>query len=143
MQIRGMLEALRKHWREFDQAAPGRRVQERYQRQNRRRRSWLWKPLVIAAGFLILLVGVFLMAVPGPGLLIAALGAGLMAEESRLAAAALDRVEVGSRRVAAQLLQAWNRASLVVRAVILLLVGAGAAAGAWIAYLVFIHTHAT
>jgi hypothetical protein len=55
------------------------------------------KWLVIAAGALAVLAGLALLPLPGPGMIVIALGAVLIAEESRGAARGLDWLEVKVR----------------------------------------------
>jgi hypothetical protein len=59
-----------------------------------------WKRcLVFCVGILLLLVGLFFMAVPGPGIPIFAVGLALLAQESSALARALDRTEIRLRRL--------------------------------------------
>jgi len=80
-----------KIWDELKRGTPGRRFQSRYERS--RERGTLRKWLVIAGGLLLVLAGIVFLPLPGPGLLIIAAGAFLMAEESLAAARALDWTE--------------------------------------------------
>jgi hypothetical protein len=89
-------------WDRFVHATPGRRFQERYQRIREEKGS-VWKRcLVSCLGILLVLVGLFFMAVPGPGIPILAVGLALLAQESAALARALDRTELRLRRL-------WNR----------------------------------
>lgn len=85
-------------WRSLWRDPPG----ERFQRRNRRLRSagsgrgilgWLR----ICGGALVFLVGLFLVPLPGPGILIVLAGAALMAGESARLARRLDRAELWIR----------------------------------------------
>lgn len=74
---------------------PGRRFSALH--RVRRRRNRVRKMLTIAAGGLLMLLGAVLVATPGPGLLAALLGAGLIATESLAFARFLDCLEVRAR----------------------------------------------
>ncbi len=86
-------------WDRFVHAAPGRRFQERYQRMREEKGSAWKRCLVVCVGILLLLVGLFFMAVPGPGIPIFAVGLALVAQESATLARALDRAELRLRRL--------------------------------------------
>jgi Putative transmembrane protein (PGPGW) len=88
----------KKAWRELKAGKPGRRFQARHERA--RGGGALRKWGLIAGGALIVLAGIVLLPLPGPGLLVIAAGALLMAEESRAAARALDWLEMKARRLA-------------------------------------------
>jgi predicted benzoate:H+ symporter BenE len=76
---------------------PGRRFQERYRRMHADKTS-LWKRCAfVCAGVFLSLIGVFFLAVPGPGIPILAVGLALIAQESRTLARWLDRSEVKLR----------------------------------------------
>ena len=84
----------------FDLAhsAPGQRFQDRYRRKSQTERGRLARCAVILAGISLTLVGIFFLAVPGPGIPILAIGLALIAQESAITARLLDRAEVRIRR---------------------------------------------
>jgi hypothetical protein len=90
-----MLRGLREEWHQFKDDPPG----ERFQRHERRaeRRSWGHRALRIALGAVLLGGGIFLLFVPGPGLLVMLFGLTLFAGESRWIAAQMDRGELWLR----------------------------------------------
>lgn len=92
-----MIERLKSGWRELRQGEPGRRFRDRYERRHQRSHAGGRKWSAIVFGALIVLVGIVLLPLPGPGMLVVAAGALLMAEESLAIARALDGVEVGVR----------------------------------------------
>jgi hypothetical protein len=94
-----VLERLRSGWRELREAPAGQRFQQRFQRPRDARRGRLRRAGTIAGGSLIVLLGVIALPLPGPGLLVIAVGALLIAEESRTAARALDALELKLRRL--------------------------------------------
>jgi hypothetical protein len=54
--------------------------------------------LTILGGTALIAVGLVMLVAPGPGILVVAIGGALLAEESLLAARALDWLEVKIRR---------------------------------------------
>ena len=116
---------IRQHSREFEISRPGRRFTERYERRQRSGRNTR-KALKIAIGCLLLLLGILLLGMPGPGLLVLLLGAGLIAEQSYVAARALDKAEVRARRLGASALRSWRRTPLLAK-IVLLAAGTAAA----------------
>jgi hypothetical protein len=80
------------------QSSPGRRFQERYRRKSRTERGRMARGAVILAGIALTLVGIFFLAVPGPGIPILANGLALIAQESAVTARLLDRTELRIRR---------------------------------------------
>jgi hypothetical protein len=92
-----MLDVLKQHWQQFRNGQPGQRFQDRYER-NRDARSqrsgWFLKPLVAV---LLLLAGIVLCVIPGPGLPLLLIGLALLADVSRRVAVAMDRLELRLR----------------------------------------------
>jgi hypothetical protein len=85
-------------WDRFVHATPGKRFQERYRRMQEDK-AGVWKRCAfVCGGILLSLVGLFFMAVPGPGIPILAVGLALVAQESAVMARLLDRTEVRLRR---------------------------------------------
>ena len=77
---------------------PGRRFQERYRRKHAEHGS-AWKRCgFVCAGIVLTIIGVFFLAVPGPGIPILAVGLALIAQESVTMARWLDRTELRLRR---------------------------------------------
>ena len=129
-----MLRKVKESWREIKEAEPGERFMRRYEQRQRSGRSGVGKPLFIGGGVLVMAAGIFFLPAPGPGFLIIFLGAGMVAQESRPAARALDRIELLVRRVAGWGLRVWKRSPLPVKALIVLLALALAAGAAYLAY---------
>jgi hypothetical protein len=86
-------------WDRFVHSQPGRRFQERYERKSASNRGRLARCAAVLAGIGLTLIGVFFLAVPGPGIPILAIGLALIAQESEATARALDRAEVRLRRL--------------------------------------------
>lgn len=134
MTSRPMLGKWKKSWKEFEKAPPG----ERFERMYRRRKT-SGSPAVrvglIAAGILLIVGGVVLLAIPGPGLLVIAFGGALLAEQFLFVARASDRLELLLRKLHRGALAFWKKASAAVRAAILAsaaLVAAGASYAVYI-----------
>ena len=101
---------LKKRWREFKRGRPGHRFQDRYERKRSEgsgRSSFrrFLKPL--AAG-LLLVAGIALCVMPGPGLPLLGLGACLLADISRPVAVALDRFELLIRSLLSRVRRIWR-----------------------------------
>ena len=88
-----------KMWRDLKHGQPGSRFQEYYLHRQTLRRSILAKCVTLVAGVVVFLVGLVLMPLPGPGTLVALLGASLLAKEFQGAAKGLDWLEVRIRSV--------------------------------------------
>ena len=83
---------------EITQSLPGRRFQERYRRLHSSSTSTWKRCAFVCAGIVLTLVGIFFLAVPGPGIPILLIGLALIAQESATLARWLDRTELRLRR---------------------------------------------
>ena len=93
-----MLKHTKQSWRRFKAGLPGRRFQQQFRLRQRFRSGAARKALFMAAGILIVAAGIFLLFVPGPGIIILLVGAVLVAQQSSLAARAFDRIEIRLRK---------------------------------------------
>ena len=93
-----MLKHLKQSWQRFKAGLPGRRFQQQFRLRQRFRSGAARKGFFIAAGLLIASAGIFLLFVPGPGIIILLIGAVLIAQQSSLAARAFDRIEIRLRK---------------------------------------------
>ena|SRR5688572_30816805 len=84
-------------WDRFVHGEPGQRFQERYRRKQQEKGSAWKRCAFVCCGAVLTLVGLFFMAVPGPGIPILAVGLALIAQESAAMARLLDRAEVRLR----------------------------------------------
>jgi hypothetical protein len=102
-----VLNSLKKSWRELRREQAGRRFQARYHRMQEAHTSGnrLWKRSTAVA---LILFGVVLLIIPGPGTVLIAVGAALLAEESLVAARVLDRLEVRVRKAIARMRRKWQ-----------------------------------
>ncbi|GAA5142257.1 hypothetical protein GCM10023213_27860 [Prosthecobacter algae] len=97
-------------WHDFKASQPGRRFQDFYEkRQEDRSDGHGWRrALYVGLGVVIALSGIVLLGMPGPGLLVLALGLALVAGESALMAQGLDRLEVWLRALSQKFIQWWR-----------------------------------
>lgn len=103
-----MFAALKSQWQLLRDDRPGRRFTHFNLRHRERERGSMQKPLVMFAGTLLLLAGLVMLVFPGPGVLVALIGAGFVASESRWFAIALDQLEVRARRAIEPLRSRWR-----------------------------------
>jgi UPF0716 family protein affecting phage T7 exclusion len=94
-----MLRHLKQSWQGFKTGLPGRRFQQQFRLRQRFRSGAARKALLITAGILLAAAGVFLLFVPGPGIITLLIGAVLIAQQSSLAARAFDRIEIRLRKL--------------------------------------------
>jgi hypothetical protein len=92
-----VFDSLKRKWHEFAERKPGTRFSEMYEEHQRSGQSGTKRVLFVIAGVVIVAVGIVALPAPGPGTLVIALGAGLIARESRKLAHALDRLELALR----------------------------------------------
>lgn len=105
-----MLERLKDYWSELRRGRPGSRFQEQYEKERREHISPASRILRLSVGLILLPIGVFFMAVPGPpGLVVIAIGAALIAREYGVAARFLDAVELRGRQVYKGIRRLWRR----------------------------------
>lgn len=104
-----MIKRMKAWWSELKRGQPGSRFEEQYDKERRETRSSVGRVFRIIAGCLLFPVGVFFLAVPGPGLLVIAVGAVLIAREFRFAARVLDALEVRGRQVLQWTRRRWRR----------------------------------
>jgi hypothetical protein len=129
-----MLEKWEKTWKEFESAPSG----ERFERMYRRRKtsgSPALRAGLIVAGILLIVGGVVLLAIPGPGLLVIAFGGALVAQQFLFVARAFDWLEVLLRKLHRKGLAFWKKATTAVRAAIVASAAVIAAGAAYVAYL--------
>ena len=112
-----MFTRLKKYWESLKHGQPGSRFQEQYKNERRKQKGRAGRVLRIVAGALLMPIGLFFLAVPGPGLVMIALGAVLIAREFRFAAIMLDWIEVRGRRAFKWTKQRWQRLVRARRAV--------------------------
>lgn len=97
-----MIERLKRRWARLRDDPAGERFQRRYDRRHAEGTTALRRWGYIGLGVVVVAAGIFFLPAPGPGMVIIALGAGLIAQESRTAARGLDRTELRIRRLLGQ-----------------------------------------
>ncbi|RYD50127.1 MAG: hypothetical protein EOP85_00220 [Verrucomicrobiaceae bacterium] len=122
----------RQHWNEFKEGRPGHRFQDRYERNKeaREERSWLGGLVKPAAGIMLVVAGVVFCLIPGPGLPLLLVGAGLLADVSLPVAKAMDWCDIRIRELAEKIRAWWKKCSpmakcTLVMVMIFLISGAG------------------
>ena len=125
---------IRESIQELRDGEPGERFQEHYRRRQQGKRSMVRRWLFLGGGTIVILAGIFFLPAPGPGFVIIFLGGGLVAQESLVAAKALDWTEVRLRKAGSWALGIWKGASMPVRALIVIVALAIAGAAAWVAW---------
>ncbi len=113
-----MLKKLKQSWYRFQLNAPGQRFQKRYELHRKSAHGVLLRIFFISAGLLLVVVGIFFLPAPGPGLIIVFVGASLLAQESLWMARALDEAELVLRDVYAWNVRWWRAASFVPKAIL-------------------------
>lgn len=93
-----MFKRIGDSWRELKNGRPGTRFQEQYERQHREEGSRIGRAARIVAGIILIPAGLFFLPAPGPGAIVLALGAIMIAREFMFAAKALDRLELRTRQ---------------------------------------------
>ena len=129
-----MLVNLKRQWRTLREAPPGTRFKRRYERRQKTGRSGLAKPLYLGAGVVIFLAGLVLLPAPGPGLIVVAIGATLMAQESYFVAWTLDWLELRARAMWKWGSRAWRHIPLAVRGLLVASAVIAAGLAGWGAY---------
>ena len=94
-----MRTRLKDYLRLLRTAEPGKRFQQYFSRRHQAGSSNLRRVLTLGLGGLVVAVGLVLMPAPGPGILVVAAGAALMAGESLWMARGLDRAEILARKL--------------------------------------------
>ena len=99
-----MLRVLKQRWRRFMTEPSGARFQALHARHHRRT-NVVRSVVTFGAGLLLIAVGLVLLVLPGPGLLVGAIGAALLARESKIVARGLDWLDLRVTR----LWRRWHR----------------------------------
>ena len=108
-----MLATLRQEWRGFKRGRPGHRFEKRYERNQdaESSQSWFLRLLKPTVAIILFAGGIVLCFIPGPGLPLIIIGAGLLADESRSVARVMDWLEVRARKVITWGRNWWDHAS--------------------------------
>lgn len=93
-----MLEALKREWRAFRSQRAGTRFQRIHRRRAGQPSSRLWRAAVMLAGSVLIVIGLVMILLPGPGLLTMLAGVALIAGESLTVARLFDRANLALER---------------------------------------------
>ena len=107
---RSMNAQWRAEFEAFKGSTPGHRFRERFERMKAIPRPTHERIARCLCGVIVMLVGIVLIPLPGPGWLIVGFGVTLLAQESRRIADFCDRVEMRCRGVGARW-RAWRARS--------------------------------
>jgi uncharacterized protein (TIGR02611 family) len=118
-------------------ARPGMRFQERFRRRQRQGHKPVTKFFSIVVGSVLVMTGVVLIPMPGPGFLVVLPGAALIAEESYFAARLFDGIELKGRHAGGAATRSWKHAPPLLKAAVAALVLVLAVAAAFAAYEAF------
>ncbi len=124
----GVFAEAKQEWRHFRGDPPGRRFEKHRERMQHRPRSH--GALALGVGVVLLVGGVVLLFMPGPGLLLIVFGLALVASHSERLSRLLDRAEPALRRFGRHAKLRWQAAPG--RAKVGLLLGLASAAGAFL-----------
>ena len=104
-----MFTRLKNSWADLKRGRPGSRFEDQYDEQRKGKKSPAGRVLRILGAVILIPVGVFFLAVPGPGLVVIGIGAVLIAREFRFAARFLDALEVRGRKAFDWAQRRWRR----------------------------------
>jgi hypothetical protein len=128
---------LAQEWRAFRHDSPGSRFANHYERM-RKEGSRAGAIARLGLGALLLVGGIVMLFIPGPGLLVAVFGLGLFAGQSKTIANALDRVEPAARRGWKRAKAWWRARALLAKASMIAVAGLAIACACYGAYRLFI-----
>jgi len=114
MSSASIVDRARCEWRRFRDDPPGRRFRN-YRRRLHESASRSLRVCGIVCGALLVIAGIAMCFLPGPGLLVLLLGLAMFGGESRRLARWLDRMEPAMRRKAAAGRRWWHRRSVISR----------------------------
>lgn len=136
-----MFHSLKKNWRQLRDAAPGRRFRQFYDlRKAHRSGHFSWsRVLTIFLGLILLLGGLGIGWLPGPGGFIAIFGLALLAQEFRPLARLLDWGELKLRASWRWLARKWRALSSTGQLAIAIVVLATGVSAGVAAYQVLVH----
>jgi hypothetical protein len=118
-----------KLWKVFQEAPPGQRFQRLHDAE---KETGGWRGIALALlGVGLILAGIVLLFMPGPGILLIAFGAALVAQRFLWLAKRLDALEVVLHKLARKVLRFWRAASPTVRALVVVVVAAVSAAAVY------------
>ena len=94
-----MTVSVRRQWHHFKATPCGRRFQTRHRVRRAQGGGVARKVLISGMGGLLVLAGIAMLVLPGPGMIAIVIGAAFIAEESLFAARLLDRIDLWANGV--------------------------------------------
>jgi len=128
-----MLGSWKRSWNAVKKGPPGERFVKRY-RARESGRSPGARVVSIALGAALVVAGTIMLVIPGPGILVIALGGAFLAQEFLWLAKALDFAEVRLRSAVRRGCRFWASSSGPVRIGVISAAGVCAAGGAYVAW---------
>lgn len=132
-----MFKELSEHWEQFRHYPTGERFERYYRSRHESQRGMLKKSLLITLGILIMVAGLFFLAVPGPGIVIFLIGATLVARESLYVSRIFDRLEPRAWKAARWCKRNWQSLSLTSKILLLAIAAILGLLALYIAYRIF------
>jgi len=129
------IAGIRDEWRQFRHDRPGARFRNHHERMRHHSRALV--AARTAAGVVLLVVGLVLLFMPGPGVVVIAFGLGVLAGRSKRLAGALDRAEPVVRGWCEAAQHAWRLVPRWLRVVVMVAVAAGIAAAIYAGWRIF------
>jgi hypothetical protein len=130
----GHIQRMKEEWRRVRGDAPGRRFLNHHDRAKSHRTLWKVAARSFFGGLLIV-VGVILWFIPGPGWPLVIIGLALWAGVSARASRLLDSSEVQARRAWQKVKNAWKRSPTWAKAAVIIAAGGALAAIAYVVWL--------
>ena len=127
-----VLQQARKLWKAFEKAPAGERFVRLHHAQ--KEVGGFAGTALFLIGIALVIGGVVLLFIPGPGILLIAFGAALVSQRSLWLAEQLDSTELLARRLARKIVVFWKAASTPMRAAVIALAGVVAAGAAYATY---------
>lgn len=104
------MKRFRSSWHGFSEGRTGRRFRDRYHRRRRSgQKTRLSTILALGGGIALMLAGLLMLVIPGPGWITLFLGLGLVSGEFLPAARLMDRGEVKARKLLRKTIKLWRR----------------------------------
>ncbi|MGN6521163.1 MAG: PGPGW domain-containing protein [Dokdonella sp.] len=98
-----MFRTLKARWRAFVAVPRGERFQAHHRRSHKAGTSRTMRIVAIAAALVLIVLGIVMLVLPGPGLIVMLAGAVLLAEESVFVARMMDRIDLAVMRIGRRL----------------------------------------
>lgn len=131
-----MLDRFKSQWVALRRSKPGRRFQDRYERNRRSPNApkMLWRVVRVAIAAGLVALGVVFMFIPGPAIVFYGLAGALLSTESLPLAKLLDGMEVRARRLSRWIAEKWNPLPALAKITLGALGACGSVTSTWLFY---------